>query len=243
MLRCKTLLPITAFLIASCNPKAETAEHAGCPLGPGEYPVQSAAFQSDKGTYELMVLNAPACFVQPLRLQNLRLAQTEEATQKASLNYGGDENSTLSMSSDFPIKLTQTVTENGVKKEQSGSWTPFLAGAAGAVAGSLITGALMNRNKPQYYTPPPMEPGRTQVNGFGGVGDTREGATRSYQKRSAQGPRSAQAVGSTPTPAAAPAAEKKSFFRSRNAAPAASGAVRSHTPSSNRGGFFTGRRR
>lgn len=225
-----------------------------CPLNPGSYPVQSALYQGDKGHYELMILNAPACFQQPLKIKSLQLARQEEkdSQEKVKLQYNGEENATLYMAEDFQIKMVQTVTENGVSKEQSGSWSPFMTGVAGAavgaIAGSMLTKAF---SKPQYYTPPPMEAGKSQVFGYGGAGSTREGAVRNYQQN--------YASRSVPNPSVQNSApmnngtdQKKSFFKTKNQntysqpQQAQPGAVRSYQPassSSSKRGFFKSRRR
>ncbi len=240
------LILIPTFLVFSaCDRKLQTSE-ASCPLTHGEYPVQSVDYHGDQGTYSLMILNSPACFRQPLKLKNLRLARNDDAkaVDKVKLTYTGEENSTLYMAEDFQISMTQTVTgENGVKKEQSGFWSPFLAGAAGVAAG-VAAGSLLSRafNKPQYYTPPPMEPGKTRLSGFGGAGDTREGAVRSYQQKYATGPR--PNTSSAPlNNSSAPATAKSSFFKTKPAAAPSSGVSRSYTPSPAKRGFLRSRRR
>lgn len=229
----------------ACKPNTQASE-ASCPLTPGDYGVQTALYQGDHGQYELMILNAPACFHQPLKIKNLQLARIEgdEKGEKVKLTYGGAENATLYMAEDFQIKMVQTVTENGVQKQQSGSWSPFVTGLAGAAVGA-VAGSMISRafNKPQYYTPPPMEAGKTTLRGYGGVGDTREGAARSYQQNYANRPNVAPAA-----PVAAPAGEKKSFFKSRTNTVNSQqpGAVRSYQPapaSAPKRSFFRSRRR
>jgi len=224
----------------ACKPNAQTSESTACQLTPGEYDVQSAVYKADQGHYELMVLNAPACFQQPLKLSNVQLARFEsEGGAKVRLTYGGDQASTLHMVEDFQITMVQTVTENGVRREHTGSWSPFLTGLAGGVAGA-VAGNMLSRafNKPQYYTPPPMQAGQTNVRGFGGVGDTKEGAVRSYQQKYAN-------RGANPAPSAVPQATetKRSFFKTKtnNASPQP-GAARSYQPAP-RKGFFKSRRR
>jgi len=228
----------------ACKPELPTKE-ASCPLPAGDYGVQTAMYQGDHGVYELMVLNAPACFHQPLKLKNLQLAQFDEKEkgEKVKLTYAGDDNSVLRMAEDFQIRMVQTVTENGVKKEQSGSWSPFVTGLAGAAVGA-VAGGMISRafNKPQHYTPPPMEAGKTDLRGYGGAGSTREGAARSYQQNYATRPPAPSAA-----PVSAPPTEaKKSFFKTKsdNTSPQA-GAVRSYqpTPSSGKRSFFKSRRR
>ena len=229
----------------ACQPSGQSKE-ASCPLPPGDYPVQSASYQGDHGTYELMILNSPACFHQPLRIKNLQLAriEAEQGSEKMKLSYNGEENSVLSMKEDVSIKMVQTVTENGVRREQSGTWSPFLTGLAGGVVGG-VAGHMLGRalSKPQHYTPPPMQAGQTDLRGFGGVGDTKAGAVRSYQQKYATGPASSNVHNAQPTTSASPAPEKKSFFRTKsNPAPAVqqpSGATRRYQPAaSSRRGFF-----
>jgi hypothetical protein len=249
---------VTLAILASqfaCKPDMQARE-AACPLAPGDYGVQTVMYQGDHGTYELMVLNAPACFHQPLKLKSLQLAQLgdTEKEKKVKLTYGGDENSTLYMTEDFQIKMTQTVTENGVRKEQSGSWSPFLTGLAGGVAGGVIggvAGSMMSRafNKPQHYTPPPMQAGNTNLRGFGGVGDTREGAARSYQQNYSSRPNTAPAAAGLSGGGAKPAETKSSFFRSKSESSTVtpqSGAARSYQPARStapKRNFFKSRRR
>lgn len=238
---------LAALSSQACTKSSEAAKEASCPLSPGNYGVQTALYQADKGEYELMVLNAPSCFRQPLKLKNLQLAQFEdsEKDQKVQLTYAGEENSVLHMAQDFQIKMVQTVTENGVKKEQSGSWSPFLTGLAGGVAGA-VAGNMLSRafNKPQHYTPPPMEAGKTEVRGYGGVGDSRSGAVRSYQQNYATRPSAP-----TPAPVVAPAADtnKKSFFKTKSdTVSPREGAVRTYQPapsSAPKRGFFKSKRR
>ncbi len=231
-----------------CQPVSDSAQ-ASCPLKPGDYPAQSVAYQGDHGIYELMLLNAPACVRQPIKLKSLRLARfaDEKTTEKVKLSYDGEENSTLYMAEDFQIAMTQTVTENGVSRQQSGSWSPFLTGLAGGVAGG-IAGNMLGRalfNKPQHYTPPPMTPGNSQVRGYGGVGDTREGAVRSYQQNYAMRPKPAAPAASGLSPSSQPAAGKSSFFKTRSDSSAnpRAGAVRSYQPSGAKRSFFKSRRR
>lgn len=222
----------------ACKQNEQQAAETSCPLGPGDYPVQTVTYHADQGQYELMILNAPACFHQPLTTKNLQLARFEdsEKSEKVKLKYNGEQDATLYMAEDFQIKMVQTVTENGVKKEQTGSWSPFVSGlagaAVGALAGSMLTRAL---TKPQYYTPPPMEAGRTDLRGYGGVGDTRDGAARSYQQKFAN-----RANGPV-----APAIEKRSFFKTKtqNTNPQPTGAVRTYQPAPAKKGFFKSRRR
>lgn len=241
------LILIPAFLMFACERKVQTSD-ASCPLSPGEYPVQSVDYHADQGTYSLMIINSPACFRQPLKLKNLRLARNDDAkaAEKVKLTYNGEENSTLYMAEDFQISMTQTVTgENGVRREQSGFWSPFLAGAAGAAAG-VAAGSLLSKafSKPQYYTPPPMEAGKTRLTGFGGAGDTKEGAVRSYQQKYATGPKPSSAPLSNNSNSTTPApTNKSSFFKSKPATAPSSGASRSYTPSSSKRSFFRSKRR
>lgn len=231
-------------ILAACNNAQTQQTKAECQLTPGDYPVQTATYQGDQGQYELMLLNAPACFQQPLKLKGLQLARIDaKATERVKLTYNGEENSVLHMAEDFQIKMVQTVTENGVSKEQSGSWSPFLAGAAGAVVGAAAMGMIGRAfNKPQYYTPPPMQAGRTDLRGYGGVGDTREGAARSYQQKYASRPMGSPQVAPSP----APTETKKSFFKTRSESQPSQGAARSYQSapsSSGKRGFFKSRRR
>ncbi len=224
-----------------CNPTKQVAD--SCVLTPGDYEVQNAVYKADNGVYELMVLGAPACFHQPLVLKNLQLArfETAEAKEKVKLSYGGEDSSILRMAEDFQIKMVQTVTENGVHKEQVGSWSPFLTGLAGGVAGGVVggvAGSMLGRalTKPQHYTPPPMEPGQTNLRGFGGAGDTRDGAIKSYQQKYSTSPQAHPVEIDRGVKSGTEPSSNKSFFRTKSepTVNSRSGAVRTYQPSSQR---------
>ena len=118
---------------------------------------------------------------QPVALQNLQMAQlnVEGDAKEAKVEIRGDQ-SILYMSKNFSLDLVnETVGADGQVSREQSMWTPFLAGAAGMVAGQMISNAFFN--KPRHYQPPVMQPGQSRASGFGGFGDTPQEAKSSYQ--------------------------------------------------------------
>jgi len=137
------LLP---FLFASCTPTAPSEQQAStrepvstqCPMPAGKYDLQSVTFHNGKGEYELFVLGVAACVKQPVSLERVQLARIEAADKKSMAKLvvaSGGEDPVLQLTEDFKIEMINAVVENGqVVKEETSSWMPFLAGAAGAAA-------------------------------------------------------------------------------------------------------------
>lgn len=151
-----------SFILSSChwffpsNPLSSPKEEA-CELPLKVYPVHSVTFHQDEGFYELFLMETPMCFKNPLILENLRLGKKEEAEAKkkeAHLDYIDETHSTLYLSQDFPMKVeAQTVNpKTGNTESVSSFWTPFIAGAVGAAAGSALASRFSSG--PQYVTPP-----------------------------------------------------------------------------------------
>ena len=187
-----------------------------------------------------MALGVPACAGMPMVLSELKLARIEEDSKEAAiLNLNSDQEPILKMNPEFKIDLVQTVNnDQGQAVQESSSWSPFLSGMAGAAVGMMAASAISSAFKrPQHYMPPPVPRGGGQVNGFGSRGDTREMATKSYQRKFNKSPGSALA-------------QKKSnsgFFKKKTSAKPGSGngflKKKSRSASKPKRGFFKKRRR
>lgn len=160
--------------------KPQEQQSQSCELRTGKYKVQSANFLRSAQVYELFLIGAESCVQQPVTIKNLQMAQLngDEGAKVAEFEARADE-SILYMTKDFNLSLINEVPGEGgqIQREQS-LWAPFLAGAAGMVAGQMISNAFFN--KPRHYQPPVMQPGQARASGFGGVGDTPEQAKKSY---------------------------------------------------------------
>jgi hypothetical protein len=218
LLKTKYLLTLLPFALVGCtwfqssSSDVATREQppANCPLSPGKYDVQSVTFHNSKGEYALFVLGAASCVKQPVTLEKVRLARIETADKKpqAKLEIPSGEDPTIHLTEDFKIEMVNAVIEEGrVVKEESSSWMPFLAGAAGAAVVGMAVNSMFNR--PQYYQPPPPRPGMAEVRGYGAAAPTHQGAVSGYQSKY-----------NTPPPAEA----NKSFFRKKADSSSMSGA-------------------
>jgi hypothetical protein len=159
-------------------------------IGSGKYPVQQATYDDANGEYTLMLLNAnPPVF----RTANLQMARlTDDAIAKGEKTYveiEGDRAS-IYLSEDFKIEYVHNVTETQnnpqtgqpetvVVRQESSFWTPFAGALAGQALGSLLF-------RPQYYVPPVYQPG--VITGYGGYGNSYNGAVDSYRRRYNQEP-------------------------------------------------------
>jgi hypothetical protein len=187
------------FFLVGCNlgGEKEILESSSCDLSAKTYSVHSVSYDQDSGEYDLIVMGAPSCFKNPLHLSSLKLGRISDSEKEnAIIDLSDSREASLLIAPDFQINMRKKVTVNGRTQEQSSSWTPFLTGAAGALAGSFLMNKMFR--SPQYVAPPPMKPGQKNVRGVGGYGSTKKEAVKSYQRKY---------PGSTPT------LGKKSFFR------------------------------
>jgi len=180
-----SLVSLLLFL-CSCDHKSSSHDAGNaksCNLSPGKYIVQQASYDSTVELYSLNILGAPSCFKQPFKSNNLRLARLDEQNKEnAVLDTNEQGSPVLSMQPQFSIAVTQpTTNESGYTVQQKSSWTPFLAGVGGALAGAMISRAIFNQ--PKHYMPPPARAGQSSMSGWGASSSTREGAVRTYQKK------------------------------------------------------------
>ena len=174
---------LALLAIQACTPapqEEKVAEEKHCAINPGKYQVQTASFLKNQQSYELFVLGAQPCVKQPVVLENVQMAQlnTEGDQKEAKVEIRGNEN-ILYLSKSFSIDLVSEVENaNGQVQREQSMWTPFLAGAAGMVAGQMISNAFFN--KPRYVQPPVMQPGQSRASGIGAYGNTRQEAFNSY---------------------------------------------------------------
>ncbi len=179
----KRLIFLFIVFFAGCQRQNEnkllgdsSEKNLACELTQGDYIVQAATHHQAQGTYELMLLGAPGCLKQPVVLSHLKLERLDEhEKEKAKLRFQGKDNASLLLAQDFQINLVESVTENnGAIRERSSSWSPFMAGAAGAVvggiAGSAISSALSrraNREQPNMAQQPQKDAAQqSQKSGF-----------------------------------------------------------------------------
>lgn len=197
-------LPLVGALVAvtACTRRPEeaatttSAAREACALPPGKYGVQSVTHHSGEGVYKLYLLDTPACVAQPVALERVRLSRlaTEPGKKEARLEMATNEDPVLQLTEDFKIDLVNAVVENGqVVREESSSWLPFVAGAAGAAVAGMALSSMFNR--PQYYMPPPHKPGMAEVRGYGGAGSSYQGAVNNYQSTYKAPPPAAQSNG------------------------------------------------
>jgi hypothetical protein len=211
LVKCAVSSLLLPLIFASCTPLGSTerttvaseAAPSDCPLPAGKYDLQNVTFHNGRGEYELFVLGAPSCVRQPVALEKVQLARIETADKKAAAKLevpSGGVDPVIHLTEDFKIEMINAVVENGeVVKEESSSWMPFLAGAAGAAAIGMAANAMFNR--PKYYQPPPPRPGMAEVRGYGASATTHQGALSGYQSKY-----------STPPPSVA----NKGFFRKKS---------------------------
>ena len=164
-----------------------------CPLPPGKYDVQSLTFQSSAGSYSIFIVGAASCVKQPVSLTAVRLARIETAggTAKAQLEVASAEDPTLYLTENYKIEMRNAVVEgNQVVREETSSWMPFLAGAAGAAVAGVAMNAMFN--KPNYYQPPPPRPGMADVRGYGSAAPNYKESVSNYQSKYNSLPQSEQ---------------------------------------------------
>ena len=176
------------------TPSTPAVAPAASNLPAGKYPVQQATFDDTTGEYALMVLNTPAGAPPLFRTTSLRMARVaDEAVQDGQKSYleTGADDPVLYLTEDFKIEYVHSVTEAQtdpntgrqevvVVRQQSSFWQPF----AGAVAGQMVANALF---APRYYVPPVYQPGGV-MQGYGGYGNTYNGAVQSYRERYSEPP-------------------------------------------------------
>lgn len=155
----------------------------------GQYPVQQATYNDANGEYSLMLLNTPGGQSPVYKTTDLQMASlTEEEIKAGKGNYAeilGDR-AVLHLTQDFKIEYVHNVTENRtdpstgrtetvIVRRESNFWTPF----AGALAGQVVGNMLFS---PQYYVPPVYQRGSTMI-GYGGYGQSYDGAVQQYRTR------------------------------------------------------------
>jgi hypothetical protein len=157
------------------------------PIASGRYPIQQASYDDADGTYTLMLLNTPAGTPPIFRATNLQMARlTDEQIAKGEKSYlevNGDTQ-VMYLTEDFKIEYVHNVTqtqenpqtgqtETVVIRQESNFWSPFAGALAGQAIGSLLF-------RPQYYVPPIYQPGGI-MRGYGGFGNTYDGAVQRYR--------------------------------------------------------------
>lgn len=177
----KILLSIVLATLTACTPKQQQVENKFCEISPGKYEVQSATYLRSSSRYEVFVMGAESCVKQPLELENVQMAQlnVEGDAKEAKLELR-EGSQILYLSKNFSLDLvSETQGSDGQMMREQSMWSPFLAGAAGMVAGSMISNALFKR--PRHYQPPVMQPGQSKAFGVGGHGNTAAEAKSSYK--------------------------------------------------------------
>jgi len=221
----KSALVFCSVFLSFCSLVNRDGSSDSCSLSPQDYSVQSVTYDRNSGSYELMILEAPPCFKNPLHLDRLKLARMEQKeNENALLDFNNPGEPSLFIAHDFQIRLVESYSRGSGNESRTGSfWSPFLAGTVGAAAGSLLMNKLFR--KPQYVTPPPAQKGKTKVTGVGSYGPTKEAAFKSYQRKY-----STRDSGQM----------KKSFFRKKTTSRLN---TRKHRLRASRKGFFRLRRR
>ena len=135
-------------------PSATTTR--SCDLPAGKYAIQDAVYNKTKKTYQVMLLGAPSCAEQPAVLSNVALGRIEEGEKEdAVLMVSSANGFQILMAKNYQMKMVETQMQNGVEVTSEPSlWSPLLSGAAGAIVGSVVGGAIANKmmdrkNKPQ----------------------------------------------------------------------------------------------
>lgn len=155
-------------------------------IADGRYPVQQASYDDADGTYSLTLLNTPPGTPPLYRVSNLQMARlTNEQIAQGEKSFleVKDNTPVLYLTEDFKIDYIHNVTETRenpqtgqtetvVVRQESNFWSPFAGALAGQAIGSLLF-------RPQYYVPPVYQPGG--LRGFGGYGNTYDGAVQRYR--------------------------------------------------------------
>ncbi len=186
-----SLVPLSACL----NPSLDEVEATERPaplvespaLPPGTYPIQSIAYDDADGAYRVFLLDAPpsqrGAYVST-SLRMARLTDDEIAAGKSSFVDVDAEGPVAKLTPEFAIQYVHNVTEDTqnprtgqtetvVVRQESSTWSPFMAGMTGAMLGNMLF-------SPMYHYPPPYRMG-SPLYGVGGSGATRLDAQRSYQ--------------------------------------------------------------
>ncbi len=175
-------------------PQEQTKSQRSLP--DGKYEVQQASYDDVSGQYRLFLLNANPPV---LERENIKMARlTPEEIEQGQNSYLLVENGeySLHLDEDFRIEYihgvseTRTDPETGqeqrvVVRRESSFWAPF----AGAIAGQALGNMLF---RPQYYVPPPYQPGNSVMTGYGGYGSSYSQAVDRYQDRYQSPPASVQ---------------------------------------------------
>lgn len=182
-----------AVALAAAQPAAivAAAEKAApaAPLTSGSYPVQQAIYDDATGDYGLMLLDTPRGTSPIFRSEKLQLARlTPEQIKAGQKPYLGfvDGQPVFYLSEDFKIDYIHTETavqpnpqtgqpERVVVSRETNGWSPFAEVVTDLALLNLIS-------RPMYYVPPIYSPGGP-LRGYGGVGQTYDGAINSYRDR------------------------------------------------------------
>ena len=159
------------------------------PLPQGRYEVQSLSYDDASGQYALFLLGTPVGSKPMYQTQGLRLARMsdeEVATNAGAYLLVDAEGPIAMLRPDTQIAFTHNVVEERggepvVVRQQSSSWSPFMAGMTGAMIGNMLFA-------PRFYYPPPFAGGA--LGGFGGAGATRELAGKDFAGKTGAVPQS-----------------------------------------------------
>ncbi|NJO44330.1 MAG: hypothetical protein HC835_01075 [Oscillatoriales cyanobacterium RM2_1_1] len=156
------------------------------PTNSGEYSLQQAEYDDATGEYTLMLLGSTPPIYRTVDLQMARLTDEElQAGKQSYASINGDQ-ATLHLTEDFKIGYVHNVTkaqvdpqtgqtETVIVRQESNSWSPFASSFAGAaIANSLFA--------PRYYVPPVYRSGGNLL-GYGGYGNSYNGAVDNYRSR------------------------------------------------------------
>jgi hypothetical protein len=206
------VLAVTIWLGVACQSKPPPPPpKPKVELGQGRYAVQSARYQDASATYQILLLDTPPGAAPMFETAQLRLAQTSTLSsafggKKTYLEIAGNV-PTLYLSPGFEIQFTHAVTEERVGssgqrevvviREESSSWSPFVAGMAGAAIGNALTTPTY---VPQYYVPPPYTSGG-RMTGYGSSGRIyQEASTRHVERYGVPPPKPVTTIRSTSVP-------------------------------------------
>jgi hypothetical protein len=159
------------------------------PLPVGTFDVQSLSYDDASGLYSLFLVGTPAETKPLYQTQNLRMARMtdeEVAAGKQPYLVVDSEGPVAMLRPDTEIAFTHNVVEDRagepvVVRQESSTWSPFMAGMTGAMIGNMLFA-------PRFYYPPPYAGGR--LAGFGGVGASRELAGRDFAGKNGALPQS-----------------------------------------------------
>lgn len=172
-------------------PITKAAAAVESPLPPeGTYDVQSMSYDDASGLYSMFLVGAPADTKPLYQTQNLRMARmTDEEVTAGKQPYlvVEAEGPVAMLRPDTEIAYTHNVVEDRggepvVVRQESSSWSPFMAGMTGAMIGNMLFA-------PRFYYPPPYA-GGGRLGGFGGAGMSREIAGRDFASKTGALPQS-----------------------------------------------------